>query len=340
MERKNAGIDLMRCIMATLVMLYHYTYRYYEMFSNAPVSLKTNLEYGGTIGVAVFFIISAYYSTKSDYTDARRSIIKKYIRLYPAYLVSISIIYLVVNIAGVTPLQVSTKDFFLNILFVARYVGASLVDGAHWYVYFLFIFYIWHILLSKLMIKNKYWPYIVWLIISTLTSKSFWTILGLDDIVLVNSKLGALFTVVFLERYVSYIVVGVMLYFIVNNIGNKYISIIISIIALIRNVIYIPVYVVFIIGVLGMVLYLILANRIKIPNIGVVSWFASISYAFYLIHQNLGYVLFQITNGTTTSQRIIVFFIAIGLSVLLAYIISLIECKARLKIEQFVAYKK
>lgn len=325
MEKRNSAVDVVRCLMAVLIMLYHYTYRYFEMFSNTNNQYQSQLKYGGTVGVAVFFIISAFYSMKSDYSNVKKAILKKIIRLYPAYVCAVIISFTVNSIYKVSILKVSIVDFILNLTMLARYVGANMVDGAHWYVYFLMVFYCWHIIISNKKVKTKYWPYIIWLIISSVTSGTFMKSIGLKKVFLLNSKLEALCTVVFLERYVSYIIVGIMIYFICNNIGNNVCSISLAIIALIRNCAYVPIEIILLIGIMGVVLYFMFANIIVIPTSKFIYYCASLSYPVYLVHQDIGYILFQQFSLECWMQWIMIVSIAIILSIVIALAIYYID---------------
>ncbi len=322
MERRNIGIDYVRCLMAILIMMYHYTYRYFELFPSVSNKYMSHLKYGGTIGVAIFFVISSFYSMNTDYSDAKCSFVKKIIRLYPAYLLAVIIIYIVVKITNTVELEVSVLDLLMNIILIARYLGRKLVDGAHWYVYFLIVFYAWHILLNKLGLKKKYWPYIVWLVLSSITSQSFMEHFGLNSIVYFNHRIESLCTVLFLERYSSYIIIGVMIFFIVNKIGVFRKSITLLFVALVRNIFFVPYSILIIITFLCVILFLMFSEYWVLPQNHIVNWFAPISYSFYLIHQNIGYVVFQFQKINSFGKWIVAICTAIGLSILLACFID------------------
>lgn len=329
MGKRNYGIDCIKCLMTMLIMLYHYTYRYFEMFDQYPGIYQSSLKYGGTIGVAVFFIISSYYSMDTDYKSFKGSLLSKFLRLYPAYLMAIIIEFVIIWITHIQTLQVTGLDFLLNIIFIARYIGAPLVDGAHWYIYYLMIMYFWHCLLSIRKLKNSYWPYVALLMISSVLSNTFITACGLDNILLLNNRIEALFSIVFFERYATYIIIGTMVYFITNNKGNDILSVLLIIVSLARNLAFVPPYVLIVIGFFTCVI--IISLKKNIPQLSAIGFFSSISYCFYLIHQDTGYVLFRLLEPDSIYDWIICVLLAFAVCLLLSYIMNYIEVNCRKK---------
>lgn len=119
------------------IILFHYTTRYSQLFSEeVPFSFNN----GGEIGVAVFFVISGFFLGKPLLSNelqggqsALRFVINKYWRLYPAYAIAVVLIYTIISFIGLPVREVGWKDFAVNLLFI-YHPGFDYVDGAHWFI--------------------------------------------------------------------------------------------------------------------------------------------------------------------------------------------------------------
>lgn len=131
---RNESIEGFRGLMMIWIVLFHYTTRYRQLFS---VDSPFSFENGGEIGVAIFFIISGFFLSKSLLNPNRggtlRFIVNKYWRLYPAYAISVVVIFAIINIVGLPIRQVGWSDFIVNMLFI-YHPGFDYVDGAHWFI--------------------------------------------------------------------------------------------------------------------------------------------------------------------------------------------------------------
>lgn len=290
---RNKGIDYIRACMAILIMLYHYTTRYGEMVGNIqPYSFR--ISNGGTVGVAVFFIISAMFVLKKSYEtnfNLLQFMKRKFLRLYPAYFVCMTITFIALTVFPVEGLTVGFKSYLLNLTLIQRFIGAAAVDGAHWYIAFLLVFYFWIGMFCLLKLQYKKSIYIVWLFLSTVFSSTFWSNIGVPNIINLNSKIEALLNIVFLGQYSSYVIIGVMLFLVANHLGKKSSCIAIMVVCFIRNIFFIGLVNTFIIFALFLLVIVFYTDTIKIGKIGLLEFLASISYPLYLIHQNVGYLI-------------------------------------------------
>lgn len=323
MKSRNQAIDYIKACMAILILLYHYTTRYAEMLNVEPFHFRiTN---GGTIGVAIFFVISSIYGIRSLEKNKEIKLIpymlKKVKRLWPAYIVAITFTFTVTTLYPIEGLTVKWSDFFINIFMIQRFIGSAAVDGAHWYIAFLLVMYFWIGVFKKIGIEKKFYIYLIWLGASTIFSSEFFAGLGITQTSIINSKFNAIMNTLLLERYTAYIVAGVMIYFLAEGIGKKWQNYMVLTLCGVRNCVIIGSYTLLIITALSFLVYFAYIGRIKVKNIKVLAYISEISYALYLIHQNIGYVILDIMASKGLTKEIYIIIPAI-ISILLATLIT------------------
>ena len=292
------------------------------MFARSPFPFR--LSNGGTIGVAVFFVISSIYAArgieKINNFNFFSYMVGKLKRLYPAYFVSVIIIFLVTTIYYVPELSVNFVEFLANIFLLQRFTGINAVDGAHWYISFLLVMYFWIAVFHIFKIEKRCTTYIVWLLISTLFSTDFYSQLAMSSPLEINSKINAIINIVTLERYSAYIIGGIMLFFLSQKLDIKYVVVLIM--CVIRNTVYVGGFNIGIIVILGLAVYMAYIGKLHFRQIYILDYLASISYALYLIHQNIGYVILEIFNRAGMTSEIVVIvpiLISLGLATFITY---------------------
>lgn len=107
---KNKQINSLKGILMLMIVFYHYTYRFQELYHIPTINFIT-LEFWGIIGVAGFFIISGYFifPRDSNHYSIKQFLIKRLLRLYPAYLLCITITFISIKIFRITR---KTNEFF------------------------------------------------------------------------------------------------------------------------------------------------------------------------------------------------------------------------------------
>ena len=90
-------IDVLRFIAAFIVMIYHYTFVFFNANHLSPIKytlLEPFTKYG-FLGVQIFFIISGYVVMMSAHGKSlKQFIFSRAIRLYPAFWIACTSIYL------------------------------------------------------------------------------------------------------------------------------------------------------------------------------------------------------------------------------------------------------
>lgn len=297
--QRNIYLDYLRGLSALAVMLFHYTTRYDMLFGHTggyPLYFKY-----GSYGVLVFFLLSGYL-TLGRIDNVRKSprkfLYKRFLRLYPTFWI-VMICTAILTYFFLPELSVSVKDFFLNLTMVPMYLGAKNIDGAYWTLSCELAFYlfVWLIGISRIKTKSAIF---LWFVIQAIIVALPENGVGFSVINKVNDLLyfhcfmvgGIIFL---LEQKISgretrkqdiveYFVLTTMYVFFVSQqfLSHELPSGVFMIVAVVLLI-------------LSILLYnksLFLSNSIT-KMLEPLVWFAIISYPFYLLHQNIGFVIIR-----------------------------------------------
>lgn len=242
--------------------------------------------------MGAFFIISGFFllPKKTEQFKIKQFLIKKILRLYPSYFLCITLTFISVSLFGLNGRETNFLDYILNACFINGFIGVNYVDGAHWYITYLIIFYVIISIVLKFSIKSKiFLP--GWIITKDtlkVATHNFPVVSPLYKII------GG--------DYVEFIVIGITLseliesYNIDNRVKNLWIYYAVMVLSVIQiiftNGITTGVFIILflIIFILAIHKKLTILERIKLLYI-----LGTISYVLYLLHQNIGY---QIILGT------------------------------------------
>ncbi|MET0366488.1 MAG: acyltransferase [Sphingobium sp.] len=125
-------VDALRGIAALLVLIFHYTHRYPEMFPGAPdPGFGLNAGYDG---VVLFFALSGF----SIHFSFRRLahvgdfVFARFARLFPAYWAAMAVTLAVQMVADVPQFRLPGIDMLVNVTMLQGFAHVGLVDGAYW----------------------------------------------------------------------------------------------------------------------------------------------------------------------------------------------------------------
>lgn len=134
MNRRNMQLEGLRGIAMLFVVAYHY-------FLNFPRRFYEPLNYNwlgmsvwGYFGVGIFILISGFFMIGEKKENPVSFTVKKILRLWLPYMVSITLCFLVTRIVPLPGRTVSTWAYLTNIPFLNGFIGIDYVDGAHWYL--------------------------------------------------------------------------------------------------------------------------------------------------------------------------------------------------------------
>lgn len=300
-------LDVLRGFAAINVMLYHYTNRYFEIF-NIQNSLKFDW-YFGHHGVELFFMISGFviFMSLQNIKNIKEFILKRIIRLYPAYWICIIITFLLSIIYKNS--RSGDFSFFqiaMNFTMFQGIFEIPNIDGVYWSLLPELFFYI---LMGTLYyincLKNIKVIAVFWLA---------WMILNKSGLFpfgeyFLNLKYGMFFLAGILFYDLKFKNGGIIDHFLIIN--------------CLFTAIYVNVstYNLFIYPLWFAIFYLFIYGKLQFFNWRPFLFLGSISYPFYLLHQNIGYALINYLYAYI-SNYFIVISSTIALMVLLAWIVK------------------
>ena len=322
MDERNLFLDYVRAVACILVILFHYTKRFDELFhtsGNWPVKVSW-----GTMAVSVFFLLSGYLITvKNDEKTGLIAFVKKrIIRLYPDYIVAVVITFIVTSLF-LHERQVSLKEALINLTMLETFFDVKYVDGAYWTLANELVFYLFFILVVFLLKKKNWLPFfgLAWVILLLIYNSYN----GNSAVYVTIGRLLA-------NQYGHMFVVGLGVAFILHDMGNKIekAAALIAVLAalvyqfVIFNVFYFIFFSVSVLMLIGCIIAHIKNIRVseKVKKVLYpLEIIAGISYPLYLLHQNIGYaIMLQIQKHICNSEVIII--IPCIVSVVLAYIFN------------------
>jgi len=294
-------LDLLRFIAAFAVMLYHYTFRGYaaddmSVLSFAPLDVVTRY---GFLGVELFFMISGFVILfTAQGSTARKFTASRVARLYPAFWACLSLTAIITVLFNDPRYSVSLTQYLANLSMVSSVFGVEDVDGVYWTLLVEIKFYLMIFLLLLLGLLHRIQIFLfIWLACSVASqfvslpySIEFFLMPG-------NSAYfisGATFFLIRREGFsVSKVVLLLSSYAYAIYLCSGDIKILSdhyqaeyswAVTATIITVFYI----LFLFMTLKK---LELLNQPRMLTLGV------LTYPLYLLHQNIGYMIFNLSEG-------------------------------------------
>ncbi|WP_417411666.1 acyltransferase family protein [Hoeflea sp.] len=321
-DHRNGLLDLLRFCAALVVAIYHFLYRgaqsggYLEQgFGAAGVSVSL-----GYLGVNLFFMISGFVIIWSaSGRDWYGFSVGRLARLYPAHLVAMTITFLTMAWWAQPPFTTGVFEWLANLTMLAPMFGAEFMDGAYWSIVIEIIFYGWVVigLFTGFLPRHTDIAAAIWMLLVMVNN----TMLGSRPVELL-----------FLTEYGSYFALGIMTWRI-TSLGVSSLRLLVAALALIMTFHAAEVQrldVIFRLGEASSAQLVALANAgiiclfllaaglgSRIKASGWILALGGISYPFYLVHQNAGYILMNLT--TPVIGKWAAFALALALSLIVSW---------------------
>lgn len=307
MERK-LNYDILRGVSCLLVVLYHFTFRFHEIFKVGNVHFLFKY---GFLGVPVFFVLSGILIFKSlvYQPSIKLFYLKRFFRIYPTYIVCMVITFCVTNFLFITERSVGFKDFLLNFFVISDYIGGKYVDSSYWSLAIEILFYALAPFLFKrimffhgLIFISFINLYFHFYFLSALTLFGWLNFFYLGYLISVSSKIFSKlyffkYLIVFINIFylfgLEYLVVSIMIYFF-DKVNLNYFNYTLQ---------------------------------------SFIMFIADVSFPLYLLHQNIGYyIIFGLLTSYNMNFSFIILF-TLSLILLLSYYIHItVENKIKLKL--------
>lgn len=137
-------IDLLRFIAALAVVFFHYSFRGYaaDAMSVMPYPLLASVSKYGYLGVELFFMISGFVILMTAANGSLRGFaISRIVRLYPAFWACCTVTFLVTLAIGEPRYSASIGQYIVNMTMLSGFVGVPSIDGAYWSLFVEIRFY-------------------------------------------------------------------------------------------------------------------------------------------------------------------------------------------------------
>jgi peptidoglycan/LPS O-acetylase OafA/YrhL len=136
-------IDGLRGLAALMVLAFHYTTRFDELFIfSQPLPLEVAWGY---LGVNLFFAISGFVilMTFDRIGSAREFIAARFSRLFPTYWVAVVLTWVLVNLISLPGYSITWPQAIANLTMVHAFFGVPDVDGVYWSLQVELLYYLW-----------------------------------------------------------------------------------------------------------------------------------------------------------------------------------------------------
>jgi len=323
-------------------MLFHYTFRGFAADNYSILSFPSAGEVFkyGYVGIDLFLMISGYVMFISAPSKGLKDfIVSRVSRLYPVFWIAVSLTAVTTLLLGAERFHVTLIQYIANLTMLNQLVGINSIDGAWWFMLVVLTFnlIIAVLILFKLVKYQEYFAGI-WLMVAFPLNFFHLPVIGS----------------LIMPAYAPFFIAGIIFQSAKTKGWNlfKYIVITLSLFYslylgyLSRNswqAYYHHPFSIFIISALIILFYLafyvvtIRKRPIKLPKIFVL--FGAAAYPLYLIHQNIGYMLFDWLGGTINKYVLLSMtsIIMIGAAIIIAkYIEPYVYDKLRRTIEGMI----
>ena len=297
-----AELDVFRGIAALVVVVYHYLFRFDQLYGLETLSLEWL--YFGRYGVHFFFLISAFVIcwSLSRASGLRAFLVSRIARIYPAYWVAVIATFAIVAAAGLPGREVDFAAFLVNLTMVQEYFYVQHVDRAYWTLTVELTFYLW-IVIAYLagQLHRAEFLLLPLMLLGALVHL---------ELVALPSRLSKLL----LLQHANLFAAGIVFFRLHEGADGRTARWFLPLSAAVNFAIYpwpdatflATFYPIMLLAVRGHLGWLCRAPLL---------WLGGISYSLYLLHQNIGYVVIRGVESLGGSER---FAIVVALLVILA----------------------
>ncbi len=303
-------LDELRLLAALAVVLFHFGFRGHTLgvTDMSLTAWEWLLKYG-YLGVQMFFVISGFVIAYS--AEGRTPIqfgIARFARIYPMFVLCMTVTFLFVVGYGAPHLNATIFQWAANLIIKPELLGQQLMDGSYWSISYEVVFYGWVFVLMMLgRFKREAYPVIIlgWLLISVVDRAFFGSVL-MRHLFLTDESgffcAGLVLHLIFREGYDSRNVALLVLSVVVaiyqsmeltqwnrDNYGTSYSDLVVSISCL---------------AIVAIIALAIRRQRSLLPA-GVMLALGGISYPLYLLHQHIGYVIFNRVGPTASPEAVV-----------------------------------
>ncbi|MFD2516579.1 acyltransferase family protein [Salinimicrobium flavum] len=302
-KKRIDELDSLRGIAAIIVVLYHYTFRFEELFNFKFITKYFNVPYGH-YGVELFFAISGFviFMSIEKINNPFKFLYKRFVRLYPTFWVGMILSFICISLFGPELLKVNISEFLINFTMIPSFFNIDSVDGVYWTLKVEMFFYlvIFLVLLLKKKESYKLFGYI-------------YILMGTISFIVLKPT--------YYYFYGSLFLIGINFYKIWKGTSDwqNHLQIFICL----GLTLFYPKLEFFAVTTLIVfIFYLMVFGKLKFLKISILLFLGKISYSLYLIHQYLGYTIQLKLIYAGIENFIVLLIIPLLISILIASLIT------------------
>jgi peptidoglycan/LPS O-acetylase OafA/YrhL len=294
-------IDLLRFLAAMAVVLFHYAFRGYaaDDLSVMNYPLLAPLAKYGYLGVDLFFMISGFVILMTaENASLKHFLISRVVRLYPAFWACCTITFLTILAIGGDRFTASWHQYLVNMFMLGGRFDLDAIDGSYWSLGVEVRFYLLVVIMLLLGKIHRVQPMLFVWVIGTVLVDLFPSIRMHGFLVIDYSGFfvaGAAFFLIWLHGLSAWRVAlvlaswGLSLYQVLSvlpefedHYGTSMSRVVVA----------------GIVSAFFVILLLVALRRTGAWGRRKWLWFGALSYPLYLIHQGVGFMIFNIAYPT------------------------------------------
>jgi len=283
MNQRLHELDALRGIAAMMVVLFHYTTRYNDLYYHLYLFPFEIFRYG-FFGVQLFFIISGFviFMTLARTKLPMDFVVSRFSRLYPAYWAAIALTFTVVSVFSLPGREKDISTALINLTMLQKWMGVEDVDPVYWTLALELSFYaIMFVLHITRLIKKIDLICFAWLaLIAVAHTLEQQLEMGIPAVIKISLLLS----------HGHFFIAGIFFYKLKSSKENKYLFYLIPCLAVEY---YTSGSLVFLLAGYFLVFWAFAKDKLSILAAKPLVFLGTISYSLYLIHQNLGYVVIR-----------------------------------------------
>lgn len=302
-------LDALRGIAASLVMLFHFTTRYDQLYGHADAPIFS-LPWGH-YGVNLFFMISGFviFMTLHRVRYPMDFVISRFSRLFPAYWAAVVVTFLLMHAIELPGKTVSLTTAGMNLFMLHGLFRIPHVDGVYWTLEIELLFYSLAFTLYATKQLERIHTVLMFLLGLRLSYFLANELLGIE--------LSWTLSHLLILPYIAWFAIGIMIYRRIilhaESVSKDWLVILAAIIQLGA----VEGYELALLATLLTIIVLAAAKgQLPILNNPVLGWLGAISYTLYLLHENIGWGVIRSTEQHGLDPNIaIIFAICIALTI-------------------------